>query len=96
MRAHHVTGFNALAPKADSRKASIHAGSTGLTGLTGVARAHTPVFSQSIQQQHSINKSPVRMKRTMLTLLTLFKASIHAGFNVTGFSVSPDMPRKGA
>jgi len=96
MHAYRLTGVNTVATKADSRKASIHEGSTGLTGLTGAARAHTSLFSQSIQPQNSINKSPVRMKKTLLTLLTLFKASVHAGFNVTGLGLYLDNPRKGA
>jgi hypothetical protein len=96
MHAYRLTGVNTVAQKSDSRKASIHAGSTGLTGLTGITRAHMSFFSGSIRVQHSLNKSSVRMKKTMLTLLTLFKASSHAGFSVTGFVVCPVNPCKGA
>ena len=96
MHAYRLTGVNTVAQRSDSRKPSIHAGSTGLTGLTGVARAHMTVLSQSIQLQHSLNKFSVRMKKTMLTLLTLFKASVHAGFSVTGLGANPVNPCKEA
>jgi hypothetical protein len=48
-------------------------------------------------QDRRISKNTlVRTMKTTLTLLTLFKASIHAGFSVTGFHVNTVMPRKGA
>lgn len=96
MHVYCLTGVNTVARKSDSRKASIHAGSTGLTGLTGVARAHMSIFSQLIQQQQSLYKFSVRMKKAMLTLLTLFKASVHAGFSITGLVLNPDSPCKEA
>ncbi|MFC5548181.1 hypothetical protein [Massilia aerilata] len=96
MHAYRLTGVNTVAHKPDSRKASIHAASTGLTGLTGSARAHASIFSGLIQPHHAINNSSVRMEKTLLTLLTLFKASIHAGFNVTGLVLDPVNPCKEA
>ena len=54
------------------------------------------IFPQSKQQQCNLNNSYVRMKKTMLTLLTLFKAGIHAGFDVTGLVANPDNPCKEA
>ncbi|MGB9109651.1 MAG: hypothetical protein WCC39_13280, partial [Telluria sp.] len=70
MHAYRLTGSIKVALMADSRKASIHAGSTGLTGLSGIARAHMSISSPSIRQQNRFNKSPVRIKKTLLTLLT--------------------------
>jgi len=96
MHTHRLTGVNKVAQKSDSRKRSNHAGCTGLTGLTGIAGAHMSIFIESIRQQHSFNKSHVRMKKTLLTLLTLFKASVHAGFSVTGLIACPVNPCKGA
>jgi hypothetical protein len=96
MLVHCLSGFNTVAPKADSRKASNHAGSTGLTGLTGVAGAHMMFLSNSNQPKPSLNKFSVRMNKTTLTLLTLFKASSHAGFSVTGFLVNAVTACKGA
>lgn len=96
MHAYRLTGFYVVAPMADSRKASIHAGSTWLTGLAGHPRAHMREFFKSIHPMHSINKFFVRMKEILLTLLTLFKASAHAGFGVTGFGVRSVMTCKGA
>jgi len=96
MFVHRLTGFNTVAPKVDSRKASIHAGSTGLTGLAGVAGAHMIDSPNSTLQMQHLNKSSVRMNKTTLTLLTLFKDSIHAGFSVTGFGVHGVMACKGA
>jgi hypothetical protein len=96
MHASRLTGFNVVAQMADSRKASIHAGYTGLTGLAGFPRAHMNELSESIQPKHSFNKFSVRMKKILLTLLTLFRASIHAGSSVTGFGVRSDMTCKEA
>jgi hypothetical protein len=96
MHTYHLTGVNTVTPKAVSRKASIHAGSTGLTGVTGIARAHTSNFAALIRLQHNLNKFPVRMEKTLLTLLAMFKASIHAGFSVTGLGFCPVNPRKRA
>ena len=96
MLAYYLSGFNTVAPKADSRKASIHAGSTGLTGLAGVARAHMTISSKASQQQPNTNNSSVRTIKTLLTLLTMFKASVHAGFNVTGLRVHRVSTCKGA
>jgi hypothetical protein len=91
MAAHRLTGANALPGLAVSRKASIHARSTGLTGLTGLPRAHVrdEPISQAMPKQ-----SLVRVMTTTLTLLTLFKASIHAGSAVTGMPCVPDNPCK--
>lgn len=96
MLAYYLSGFNTVAPKADSWKASIHAGSTGLTGLAGVARVHMTISLKTNPQCHNLNKSSVRTNKTMLTLLTLFKASVHAGFNVTGLHAESVMTCKGA
>lgn len=92
----HLTGLNMVAEKCDSRKASIHAGSTGLTGLAGYPGAPVNKFSSPNQGRRISNNILVRTMKTMLTLLTLFKASIHAGFSVTGFGVNTVKPRKGA
>jgi hypothetical protein len=96
MLAHRLTGSINVAPKADSLKASNHAGSTGLTGLTGVAGAHTSESSSPPFPKRSLNKLSVCVEKTMLTLLTLNKASIHAGFIVTGFHLNAVMACKGA
>ena len=93
MHVRHLTGLIMVAGKCVSRKAGIHAGSTGLTGLTGVAGAHV---CKSIQSKCITFKNLlVRTMKTTLTLLTLNKASIHAGFGVTGFASNTVMPRKG-
>jgi hypothetical protein len=93
MHVRRLTGLIMVAAKCVSRKASIHAGSTGLTGLTGVAGAHV---CKSIKPNPPNKNLPVCTMKTMLTLLTLIKASIHAGFSVTGFAFNTVMPCKGA
>jgi hypothetical protein len=93
MHVRQLTGLIMVAEKCVSRKASIHAGSTGLTGLTGVAGAHV---GKSIKPNPPNKNLPMCAMKTMLTLLTLIKASIHAVFDVTGFDVNTVMPRKGA
>jgi hypothetical protein len=96
MHVHRLTGLNMVAEKCDSRKASIHAGSTGLTGLAGYPGAHVNKISDPNQCGRISKNILVRTMETTLTLLTLFKASVHAGFSVTGFRVNAVMPRKGA
>ncbi|WP_156404033.1 hypothetical protein [Massilia sp. Root1485] len=96
MYVHHLTGLNMVAERCDSRKASIHAGSTGLTGLAGYPGAHVNKISNPNQDRRISKNILVRTVETTLTLLTMFKASIHAGFSVTGFRVNTVMPRKGA
>jgi hypothetical protein len=94
MHVRRLTGLIMVAEKCVSRKASIHAGSTGLTGLTGVAGAHV---CKAIKSECTTFKNLlVRTIETTLTLLTLNKASIHAGFDVTGFASNTVMPRKEA
>jgi hypothetical protein len=96
MHVRRLTGVNMVAQKCDSQKASIHAGSTGLTGLAGYPGAHVNKISNPNQDRRISKNTLVRTMKTTLTLLTLFKASIHAGFSVTGFHVNTVMPRKGA
>jgi hypothetical protein len=93
MRANYITGINAVAAESDSRKASIHAGLTGLTGLTGVARMCVCI---SVQRAAALEISLMRAKKNMLTLITLLRASVHAGFDVTGVELNHVSRRKGA
>lgn len=93
MLAIRLTGYYTVAAKSDSRKASIHAGSTGLTGLTGYAGAHVCEMSRPNQRSRLIKNLSVCAIKTMLTLLTPIKASIHAGFSVTGFHSNTVIPR---
>jgi hypothetical protein len=96
MHARHITGINGVVLKSDSRKASSHAGSTGLTGLTGSAGAHMCEACEGTVRQGVSFLSLIRANKNMLTLLTLFKASSHAGFSVTGFRSTAVMACKGA
>jgi hypothetical protein len=89
-----LTGVIMVAEKCVSLKASIHAGYTGLTGLTGVAGAH---MCKAIESRCTTFKNIlVRTIETMLTLLTMNKASVHAGFSVTGLDSNTVIPCKGA
>lgn len=96
MLAIRLTGYYTVAAKSDSRKASIHAGFTGLTGLSGYAGAHVCEMRKQNQRSRVIKNLSVCAMKTMLTLLTPIKASIHAGFSVTGFSVNTVIPRNEA
>lgn len=86
-----LTGVYTVVAEGDTPKASIHAGSTGLSGLTGYAGAHVCECMKLNVQPRDLNKSLVCVKKRLITLLTLFKASIHAGFNVTGLHRKTDM-----
>ncbi|MGV8867649.1 MAG: hypothetical protein ACOH2S_12050 [Janthinobacterium svalbardensis] len=92
--AHIITG--AISPAAHSvqRNTSIHAGSTGLTGLTGVGRAHECINGYTCFASCEFCKIFTCVISTMLTLLTLIKASIHAGLPLTGFALRSDNPCK--
>jgi hypothetical protein len=96
MLVHRITGTNKVGEQVDSLKASIHAGSTELTGLTGSAGAHMCEASKGTLRQGISFLSLIRVNKNMLTLLTLFKASSHAGFNVTAFRSTAVMACKGA
>lgn len=71
------------------RKACIHAGLTGLTGLTGYPLAHAQRAHAQTDKPESQEEIHVRVRLTMLTLITLLKPSIYAGSGVTGFASNP-------
>jgi hypothetical protein len=89
MLGHWLTESYAVAGSAVRRKASIHAGSTGLTGLTGSVHAH--VRGRKTNPVQPL-KFLMRVITTMLTLLTVFKASLHASFAVSGRGAATDNP----
>lgn len=97
--AHFITGVISPATHSEQRTASIHAGYTGLTGLTQVARV---CVRECIAMRHSIYVCQVAnteflscANNSMLTLLTLIKASIHAGLKSTGLTYRAVSPCKG-
>lgn len=97
MLAHCVSGVISPATHSVQRNASIHAGSTGLTGLTGIARTCECAAMRCVVKDCQVKFIGFhsRVNSTTLTLLTLIKASIHAGLKVTGFRVMTDNPCKG-
>ena len=93
---HIITGTISPAAHSVQRNASIHAGSTGLTGLTGVGRAHECMNVSKCLSSCEFCQSFACVIITTLTLLTLIKASIHAGFRHTRFALRSDSPCKAA
>ena len=93
---HIITGDISPAAHSVQRNASIHAGSTGLTGLTGVGRAHECMNDYACFASCEFCQSLPCVINTTLTLLTLIKTSIHAGLPLTGFALRSDSPCKAA
>lgn len=83
MSAFNLTGSNASPADYVSRKPSMHAGLTGLTGFTWATRTRMNI-SQNCYVLDEMNKSLVRVTQTMLTLLTMLRASKYKGLVITG------------